>query len=247
MTLLAQRKHLVVFSLSAARIKHCIPAMSNSFLLSLTSESRLTGSLTSLVRIEHLRPPRVSQLPAHTIAVNVNGKSFIFTSGNIAAIDTGTTLIGGPTVAVSAIYAQIPGSQRLTGGLSGFYGFRMSTLSFLTPLLDFFLPACTSTVSISFSFGGKTWPINSQDMNIGRVSTDPSICGGAIFDLDGTGGVGFPSWVMGATFFKNVYSVFRYQPAAIGFAELRNTVGGPSGECPFLLAGSPCPLVENFN
>ena len=125
----------------------------------------------------------------------------------------------------------------------------MSTLSFLTPLLDFFLPACTTNVSISISFGGKAWPIDSQDMNLGRVSTNSSVCGGSIFDLaiNGTGGVGFPSWVMGATFFKNVYSVFRYQPAAIGFAELSNTAGGSSGECLFLLAGSPCPLVENSN
>jgi hypothetical protein len=46
-------------------------------------------------------------------------------SGNLAAIDTGTTLIGGPSAAVSAVYAQIPGSQQLAGSLAGFYGFRM--------------------------------------------------------------------------------------------------------------------------
>lgn len=84
------------------------------------------------------------------------------------------------------------------------------------------------------AFGGKSWPINSQDMNLGRVSTSSAICAGGIFDLTagsniGSGG-GNPSWVVGATFLKNVYSVFRSQPAAVGFAELSDAAGGSSGE-----------------
>lgn len=59
------------------------------------------------------------------IAVAVNGKTVTLPSGNLAAIDTGTTLIGGPSAAVSAIYAQIPGSQQMAGNLAGFYGFRV--------------------------------------------------------------------------------------------------------------------------
>jgi len=70
-------------------------------------------------------------------------------------------------------------------------------------------------------------------MNLGRVSTGSNICAGGIFDLTagssiGAGGAN-PSWVVGATFLKNVYSVFRSQPAAIGFAELSNAAGGSSG------------------
>lgn len=103
-------------------------------------------------------------------------------------------------------------------------------------LLTFFsFPACTTTLSISFSFGGKSWPINAEDINVGRISTGSDICAGGIFDLTagsniGSGG-GNPTWVVGATFLKNVYSVFRYQPAGIGFAELSNAAGGSSGEC----------------
>ena len=72
-------------------------------------------------------------------------------------------------------------------------------------------------------------------MNLGRVSSGSSLCAGGIFDLTagssiGQGG-GNPSWVVGATFLKNVYSVFRSQPAAVGFAELSNAAGGSSGEC----------------
>lgn len=85
------------------------------------------------------------------------------------------------------------------------------------------------------SFGGKTWPINAQDMNLGRVSTGSDICAGGIFDLNAGSSIdeggGNPSWVVGATFLKNVYSVFRSKPAAIGFAELSSAAGGSSGEC----------------
>ena len=85
------------------------------------------------------------------------------------------------------------------------------------------------------SFGGKSWPINPQDINLGSVSSSSNLCAGGIFDLTagssiGAGG-GNPSWVVGAAFLKNVYSVFRYQPAGVGFAELSNAAGGSSGEC----------------
>ena len=60
--------------------------------------------------------------------VTVNKKNVTLPASGIAAIDTGTTLIGGPAAAVSAIYAQIPNSQPLSGNLAGFYGFRMFLL-----------------------------------------------------------------------------------------------------------------------
>lgn len=100
------------------------------------------------------------------------------------------------------------------------------------------------------SFGGKSWPINAQDMNLGRVSTGSNTCAGGIFDLTagsniGEGG-GNPNWVVGATFLKNVYSVFRSQPAAIGFAELSDAAGGSSGEyCTFYW--EMCLVAEGFN
>jgi cathepsin D len=42
----------------------------------------------------------------------------------LSAIDTGTTLIGGPSTDVQNIWAQVPGSAPLTGNMQGFYGFR---------------------------------------------------------------------------------------------------------------------------
>ena len=52
--------------------------------------------------------------------------------GNVAAIDTSTSFIGGPSAPVSVIYAQIPGSQQLTGG---FYGLRTFGIELLASLL----------------------------------------------------------------------------------------------------------------
>ena len=75
------------------------------------------------------------------------------------------------------------------------------------------------------AFGGKSWPINANDINLGPIKSGSSICGGAITVFDTGGGGGNPTWIFGATFLKNVYSVFRSQPAAIGFAELSDAAG----------------------
>lgn len=60
--------------------------------------------------------------------MNVNGKSVQISTGDaaLAAIDTGTTLIGGPTDGVKAIWDAVPNSQPLSGQMEGFYAFRAS-------------------------------------------------------------------------------------------------------------------------
>lgn len=150
-------------------------------------------------------------------SITVQGKSVAVTTGSsaISAIDTGTTLIAGPSIDVQNIWAAVPGSTPLAGNLQGFYGF-----------------PCSTNVEITLSFGGKSWPINTLDMNLGRSGSSDQ-CVGGIFDLtlgsDVGGGGGNPSWVIGDTFLKNVYSVFRSDPPSIGFAELSSAAGGTSG------------------
>lgn len=65
-------------------------------------------------------------------SVTVQGKSVQVATGSsaLSAIDTGTTLIGGPSTDVAAIWAAVPGSQPLLGQMAGFYGFRRSSISF---------------------------------------------------------------------------------------------------------------------
>jgi cathepsin D len=67
--------------------------------------------------------PRIS-LTLFT-AANVNGQNIVINQNSaLSAIDTGTTLIGGPSDDVQAIYAAIPNSQALTGEMAGFYQYR---------------------------------------------------------------------------------------------------------------------------
>ena len=70
------------------------------------------------------------------------------------------------------------------------------------------------------AFGGKSWPIKAEDMNLGTVSDGSPTCVGSIFDLKAATNISVPAWIVGDTFLKNVYSVFRSKPAAVGFAEL---------------------------
>ncbi|RXW25045.1 hypothetical protein EST38_g804 [Candolleomyces aberdarensis] len=146
-------------------------------------------------------------------SVTVQGERVSIATGNsaLSAIDTGTTLIGGPSDDVASIWAQVPGATQ-AANQQGFWTF-----------------PCSTEVNVTMSFGGRSWAISSEDMNLGPVTTSGRTCAGAIFDLNmgsnipaGSG----PSWVVGATFLKNVYSVYRANPPSIGFAELSTAAGG---------------------
>ncbi|KAH9839095.1 acid protease [Rhodofomes roseus] len=146
--------------------------------------------------------------------ITVDGHSVsLGSSAANAAIDTGTTLIGGPSDAVAAIYDQIEGAEALTGQYSGYYAF-----------------PCSTKPNVTIAFGGQAWPINAADMNLGAVNTAGTYCLGGVFVLSEGSNVPSDSnsltWVVGDTFLKNVYSVFRASPAAVGFAALSTNAGG---------------------
>ncbi|KAJ7588116.1 aspartic peptidase A1 [Mycena floridula] len=134
-------------------------------------------------------------------SITVQGSSITLSSDSdaYAAIDTGTTLVGGPATDIAAIYAQIPGSAAGTGNYDGYYTY-----------------PCDTTVDVTMAFGGKSWSISSADFLLAQLNKDT--CLGAFFEL--ATGSSAPSWIVGDTFLKNVYSVFRYNPAAVGFAQL---------------------------
>ncbi|VDC07600.1 unnamed protein product [Peniophora sp. CBMAI 1063] len=138
------------------------------------------------------------------LTVNGNSVSIGSDADNIAAIDTGTTLLGGPTAAVEAFWAQVTGARQLSGANSGFWAF-----------------PCTTNVSSTLAFGGTAWPISADDMNLGQIAQ--GFCMGALFDVTQGAATssGSPSWIVGDTFLKNVYTVFRAGDSpAVGFAEL---------------------------
>jgi cathepsin D len=63
-------------------------------------------------------------LPIKNLTVNSNSVSLPSGQSSYAAIDTGTTLIGGPASQVAALYAQIPNSVAGTGNYDGYYLYR---------------------------------------------------------------------------------------------------------------------------
>ena len=74
-------------------------------------------------------------MPSHDVItkwsaeLTVQGNSVSLPSGSAsyAAIDTGTTLVGGSSSQIQNIYAQIPGSQPGTGNWQGFWLYRTSS------------------------------------------------------------------------------------------------------------------------
>ncbi|KAF7309807.1 Aspartic peptidase A1 [Mycena indigotica] len=185
-----------------------------SFTMGFVNNSLYTGD------IEYINMPtsRSSYWILPITALTVQGNSVAVPSGvnSYAAIDTGTTLVGGPETEIANIYAQIPDSRAGTGDFDGYY-----------------LYPCDTRVTVSLSFGGSTWTISPDDFALQEVSR--GTCVGSFFALS-TGNTA-PSWIVGDTFLvsiwiiiwhgtliissqKNVYSVFRYNPPSIGFAKL---------------------------
>ncbi|KAI0343023.1 acid protease [Trametopsis cervina] len=141
----------------------------------------------------------------------------------LAAIDTGTTLIGGPPDAIAQLYATIPGSLVGTGNLTGYFTY-----------------PCNTQVSVSLSFGdGPSWPIDPVDFRLAQL--DEETCVGAFFQMESSGSGSFPAWVIGDTFLKNVYSVFRASsPPSIGFGQLSDAALSLNG----VTAAVPSPTTR---
>ncbi|RPD62692.1 acid protease [Lentinus tigrinus ALCF2SS1-7] len=131
-------------------------------------------------------------------SVSLNGR--IVASRFDTVIDSGSTIISAPTDAAAAFWSHVSGS--------GVYDADQGLYSF----------PCNSVPEVAFSWGGKTWTISSDDMNLGQVSAGSSKCVGAI--AGGDLGLGDDVWLLGDTFMKNTYTVFSVDDNAVGFAEL---------------------------
>jgi cathepsin D len=141
-------------------------------------------------------------LPLNTINIQGTAIPLQNDSSSFAAIDTGTTLVGGPENVISTLFSQIPGSAPATGNYKGYWSY-----------------PCETSIDISLNFGGSNWQISNADFQLKQMGDGQ--CLGAFFAL--STGNGAPNWIIGDTFLKNVYSVFRFSPPSVGFAALSST------------------------
>lgn len=173
-------------------------------------------------------------------SMSVNGNSISISDG-LAAIDTGTTMIGAPSDVVQSVVKAINGAQMLTGEYQGMFAY-----------------PCNTNVNVTLNFGGQTWPVSAADMNLGQLTTgltrraSSTMCVGGIFDvgstISGAANSGIPAWIVGDTFLKNVYSVFRANPPSVGFAQLAsglNSNTGSGGSNPATVSGGSLPTTSS--
>lgn len=133
--------------------------------------------------------------------ISARGDSVSLNSLDRAAIDTGTTLIGGPDSVVQSIYANIPGSSSQG---NGYYSY-----------------PCSSTINATLTFGNQQYTIPDSDFSAGSLDSRGSTCLGAFFGLGSTANTDL-QWIIGDAFLKNVYTVFTTanNNARVGFASL---------------------------
>lgn len=158
-------------------------------------------------------------------SVSINGRVLPGSQSNAVAIDTGTSLIGAPTSVVTAVYAQIQGAKAATGSYEGYYQF-----------------PCSANPSFTLTFGGQAYTIAPDDFNVGAIDVSGTMCLGSVFAVDSNSSTSksstSPAWIIGDSFLKNVYTVFRSSGSnsAVGFArpaqgyqELLRSVGTATG------------------
>ncbi|KAF5377421.1 hypothetical protein D9757_009719 [Collybiopsis confluens] len=115
-------------------------------------------------------------------------------------IDSGASIMHGPPSAVETFYSTVPGSK-LFDSEHGFYSF-----------------PCNSPPKVSFNWGNASFAISDANFNLGTTGEGSSDCIGALATQDA--GLGENTWLLGASFMKNVYTVFSFDENAVGFAQL---------------------------
>ncbi|GAA5993315.1 hypothetical protein JCM11641_001454 [Rhodosporidiobolus odoratus] len=150
--------------------------------------------------IDIVQPAGYWQIPLEGVTV---GGSDVGVTDSGAVIDTGTTLIGMPSSAAEAIYAQIPNSQAINlDGESGYYA------------ID-----CDASVNVTLQFGGQSYQIDENQFNAGAVDSRGSLCLGAVFALET--GSSTVSTIVGDAFLTGYYNAYRFSPnPAVGLATL---------------------------
>lgn len=168
------------------------------FTLGVLDSQQYSGDITWTPLSKGFGPNGLGYWALDIQEMRVNNQVVQLDQYNVAAIDTGTTLIGGPPKVVQEIYRMIPGARPYQGN-------------------SYFTIPCSGDFTVDLTFGGRKWSLKSSDLIIAPVSS--SQCLSAIF-VSPTGSPRMPTWIIGDSFLKTVFSAFGSAPANIGFANL---------------------------
>lgn len=135
--------------------------------------------------------------------ITVAGNTIDLESTSKTAVDTGTTLIGCPTVVAEAIYAGIPGSSAISS-MDGYYQF-----------------PCDTSVNATMHFGNQQYTFTSYDFVGQALDSAGENCMGVFFSL-GSDANDELQYILGDAFLKQVYTIFSNtaSTAQVGFASL---------------------------
>ncbi|KAL1408678.1 hypothetical protein Q8F55_005491 [Vanrija albida] len=160
-------------------------------------------------------------------AVSANMAQVELGGATSAVVDTGSSGVYGPNALVERLYAGVEGVRRLDVGL------RADVALYAFP--------CGSELAVSFWIAGREFPMlaDSAVANVVSVGSE-TLCTGSIVGLLNANDT--TAWTLGSMFLRNVYTVFRLDPPAVGFADLADDLRPPRTA----LASTMLPLVASL-
>ncbi|CAE6481261.1 unnamed protein product, partial [Rhizoctonia solani] len=156
-------------------------------------ESLYTGSIT-------YSPLTSESYWLTTGSATVDGAS-AYSGGMI--IDSGTTLVVGPSDSVESFWASVDGASTCDSSVCGGDGY--------------YTFSCSNPPNIAFNFNGVSFAMSSSSLIIGTTDSSGTTCVGSIVATDS---VPDNALIVGDAFMTNVYSVFDEANSQVGFASL---------------------------
>ncbi|WOO82554.1 Cathepsin D [Vanrija pseudolonga] len=161
-------------------------------------------------------------------ALSANMSQVALGNDTSAVVDTGSSGVYGPSAIVDRLYSAIPGARRLDVGLR-------------TDVAVYAFP-CGADLSVSFWIAGREFPMLGDSLveNIVTVGSETLCIGSIVGLLRNTGDAA--KWTLGSMFLRNVYTAFRLDPPAVGFADLADDIRPPRTPLPYTML----PLVASL-
>ncbi|KAG0692280.1 aspartic peptidase domain-containing protein [Suillus ampliporus] len=166
------------------------------------SELLVGGTNTSLYRSDTLMYIPVTERGYWQVkldGISRSGEEISGSHGTPAIIDTGTTLVVTSDSIAQSYYANISGATAYAQGTNTYWTIPCNIIDSAVP---------------TFTFGQRTFTVSAPTFNLGSDDNSSDCLAGiaSSSELDFT--------IVGDVFLQNVYSVFDYANARVGFAEL---------------------------